>query len=252
MRTATAAPTIVPVLSAGRHRSPRRGACFMEFASYLAGERWSDHPACTHATLAHLARLVNDSTSAEGRARLAPLIPSVIGLTSVDPTLDVLLAVRAASAALPIAAEERQRSQAVALHVALRVLAEGDDDLAEESRRRATDALRAAPAADAWATRFIEQVGRRRRPAMTARQCQDIVTGAVTGIAQACIVDRDDRLVALLTAAISDAQRFAGARRSPSSSGVPVPLGLRHPWETAAGDLGRRDPDPPVLQGRNP
>jgi len=28
----------------------------MEFASYLAGERWSDHPACTHPLLAVLAR----------------------------------------------------------------------------------------------------------------------------------------------------------------------------------------------------
>jgi hypothetical protein len=62
----------------------------MEFASYLAGERWSDHPACTHGTLAHLARLVNDLTSNTARARLTPLIPTVIGLTSDDPLLDVL------------------------------------------------------------------------------------------------------------------------------------------------------------------
>ena len=32
-----AAPDGVPVLSRGKHRSPRRGACFMEFASFLAG-----------------------------------------------------------------------------------------------------------------------------------------------------------------------------------------------------------------------
>ena len=28
----------------------------MEFASFLAGERWSDHPACTHPLLAGVAR----------------------------------------------------------------------------------------------------------------------------------------------------------------------------------------------------
>jgi hypothetical protein len=39
-------PELVPVLSRGKHRNPRRGACFMELASYLAGERWSDQPAC--------------------------------------------------------------------------------------------------------------------------------------------------------------------------------------------------------------
>ncbi|MDX6241462.1 MAG: hypothetical protein QOG10_6286, partial [Kribbellaceae bacterium] len=69
----------VPVLSRGKHRNPRKGACFMEFASYLAGEPWSDHPACTHPLLAGVARDVNDCTTDAGRSRLAPLIPSVIG-----------------------------------------------------------------------------------------------------------------------------------------------------------------------------
>lgn len=54
MRDAMKYTDVMPILSPGRHRSPRRGACFMEFASYLAGEPWSDHPACTHGTLAHL------------------------------------------------------------------------------------------------------------------------------------------------------------------------------------------------------
>ena len=207
MREGMAHPDVMPILSPGRHRSPRRGACFMEFASYLAGERWSDHPACTHGTLAHLARMVNDRTSEAGRARLTPLIPTVVGLTSDDPLLDVLLALRAASAALPIAAEERQRSQAVGVRVALRALAERDHELAAESRELAEAALRAAPAADAWATEFIEKVGPG-RPGMTARQCRHIVTGAVDGIARACDGDPDERLVALLTAAVSDTARF--------------------------------------------
>src|SRR4029077_9468441 len=56
-------PDLVPVLSRGKHRHPRQGACFMELASFVAGERWSDHPACTHPLLASLARLVNDATS---------------------------------------------------------------------------------------------------------------------------------------------------------------------------------------------
>jgi hypothetical protein len=185
----------------------------MEFASYLAGEPWSDHPRCTHGTLAHLARLVNDLTSEAGRARLTPLIPSVVGLTSEDPRLDVLLALRAASAALPIAAEERQRSQAVGVRVAVGVLAERDDEFAAESRELAAAALRAAPAADAWAIQFMEKVGPG-RPGMSVRQCRDIVTGAVDGIARACVGDPDERLVALLTAAVSDTARFVDAPRA--------------------------------------
>jgi hypothetical protein len=64
-------PDLVPVLSRGRHRSPLQGACFMELASYPAGERWSAYPACTHPLLAALARDVNDYTTDAGLARLA-------------------------------------------------------------------------------------------------------------------------------------------------------------------------------------
>jgi len=59
MRPTLTAPELMPVLSRGKHRNPRRGACFMEMVSFLAGERWSDHPACTHPLLAEMARLVN-------------------------------------------------------------------------------------------------------------------------------------------------------------------------------------------------
>ena len=89
MRTVNAGvPDLVPILSRGKHRNPRKGACFMELASYLAGERWSDHPRCTHPLLASVARLVNDLTSDAHRSRLAGLIPCVIGMTSDDPRID--------------------------------------------------------------------------------------------------------------------------------------------------------------------
>jgi hypothetical protein len=225
MRDGKAHPDVMPILSPGRHRSPLRGACFMEFASYLAGERWSDHPACTNGTLAHLARMVNDRTGDAGRAQLTPLIPTVVGLTSDDPLLDVLLAVRAASAALPIAAEERQRSQAVGLRAAIGVLGEQDDELVAELRELAEAALRAAPAADAWAVQFIQKIGPD-RSGMTVRQCRHIVTGAVDGIARACGGDPDERLVAVLTAAVSDAARFVGATREAADVGAKANIPL--------------------------
>src|ERR1700712_339184 len=80
----------LPVLSAGRHRNAKRGACFMEYASYLAGERWSDRPACTHPTLASLARLVNDLSDDSERSKLGILIPSVVGLNGDDPRVTVV------------------------------------------------------------------------------------------------------------------------------------------------------------------
>src|SRR5438045_9530973 len=99
-RNPTQLPASLPLLSRGKHRNPRKGACFMELASVLAGERWSDHPACTHPLLAALARHVNDHTSDAGRERLAGLIPSVIGLTSDDPRVDARIALRCPITAL--------------------------------------------------------------------------------------------------------------------------------------------------------
>ncbi len=100
-------PELVPLLSRGKHRNPRRGACFMELASYLAGERWNDHPACTHPLLAALARDVNDYTSDAGRPRLVGLIPSVIGLTGDDLHIDARIALACARLALPVVAASR-------------------------------------------------------------------------------------------------------------------------------------------------
>lgn len=77
----------VPVLSRGRHASPRDGASFMELASLLAGERWTDRPRCTHPVLAALARAVNELCDPGDRRALAVLVPDVIGLN--DPGPDV-------------------------------------------------------------------------------------------------------------------------------------------------------------------
>ena len=124
MSRETTLPELVPVLSAGRHRNPRKGACFMEMASFLAGERWSDHPSCTHPLLASLARLVNDSLGDADRGRLVTLIPDVVGLTGTDLDLDLAIATRAAAAALPVAPSTRQNVLAVGLLTAQRLAAD--------------------------------------------------------------------------------------------------------------------------------
>jgi hypothetical protein len=113
----------------------------MELASYLAGERWSDHPRCTHPLLAGIARLVNDHTSDHGRYRLAELIPSVIGLTGDDPHIDTLITLRCATIALPVTTADRQQVFAVSVLVCERVLAQLDgrqaDSLSPGERARA-------------------------------------------------------------------------------------------------------------------
>ncbi|HEX6416879.1 MAG TPA: hypothetical protein VFZ77_00225 [Acidimicrobiales bacterium] len=207
-------PELVPQLSRGKHRSPRKGACFMELASYLAGERWSDHPACTHPLLATVARLVNDHTSDAGRSALAPLVPSVIGLTGDDPRLDARLALRAARVALPVAAADRQRVLAVSILAAERALADAEGRPAGSLTRESREVLAGVPHATEWAHRFTREVGASSR-GFRRHAAPNTIRYAVVGIAEACTNDPDRLLRALLAGSIDDCRGLLGRDDAP-------------------------------------
>ena len=205
-------PALLPMLSRGKHRNPRKGACFMEFASLLAGERWSDHPACTHPLLAAVARHVNDHTSDAGRARLAGLIPSVIGLTGDDLHIDARIALGSATMALPVVAADRQRVMAVSVLACDRVLAELDGRPVEDLEAPSRSALAKAPLAAQWASRFAGGA-RAASPSAKAFRRQaapTIVHNAVAGIAQACVPDPDGMLHDLLVQSIAACATWGG------------------------------------------
>ncbi|GGN07917.1 hypothetical protein GCM10009721_39440 [Terrabacter tumescens] len=221
-RRAPFVPDGVPVLSRGRHRSPRKGACFMEMASFLAGERWSDHPSCTHPVLATLARCVNDMLDETHRQRLVTMIPEVVGLNPDDPRVATALVLTAARAALPISAEERQNVMALAILNAEGVLAEQDGrspgQLSEASRK----ALTSSPAAERWARIHLARMGFNAaavRPPMAAK----VVALAVDGIARACVDDPEDRLVTLLRDGIDVVAAFAPLAPTPVAWVSPEP-----------------------------
>jgi hypothetical protein len=196
-------PDFVPVLSRGKHWHPRRGACFMEFASYLAGERWSDHPSCTHPLLAHLARLINDYTSDAGRCRLIGLVPSVVGLTSDDVRVDLRIALRAASTALPVVAEERQRSMAMTMLIVNRLLAGLDGRAPDHLEDSSAQILAQAPLAARWAHNNVTAMPVSLR-SFRRRGARAAVLYAVHGIAKSCSPDPDGLLRDLLSSAIDD------------------------------------------------
>ncbi|MCS5718898.1 hypothetical protein N1027_12205 [Herbiconiux sp. CPCC 205763] len=248
--TATLQPDIMPVLSAGRHRSPRSGACFMEFASFLAGERWSDHPSCTHAGLAHMARAVNDLTSNEGRSALAPLIPSVIGLTTDDPRLDLIIAVTAASAAIPIASIDRQHALAVGALVCQDALERAGGSAPIDVDGPLREALDAAPEAEAWARRFLDRNVRWRRAEISARQTHVTIAMSVDGVRSACAPFPDERLYALLESTIALSAEFVAreqeqagtAEAAASSPAAPFTASappVSEPTARAQGDFSR-------------
>lgn len=200
-------PEMMPVLSPGSHRSPRKGGCFMELASYLAGERWSDHPPCTHPLLAALARDVNDQVGDKARQELAPLIPDVIGLNGDDPRAYARIALHAASTSLPIASAERQGVMAVSVLRCERVLNELEGRSLEYVSPHTLYVLAQVPDATKWARKF-SQMGWGGARSFSRRSAPAIVHSAVVGIANACVEDSDAILVKLLRDTIVECREW--------------------------------------------
>lgn len=208
------APDSMPILSRGRHRTPRRGACFMELASYLAGERWSDHPPCTHPLLADLARRVNDLSSDAGRRALAPLIPSVIGRLGGGPEVDARIAWRCATTALPVVSAERQQLLALAVLTSAELL---DDPRLEAAT---AEALAHVPETARRARLAIDRTAAHRSLAAFSRYGAPVaVRTAALGLAEACAPDVDGLLRGLLIVGIAE----CGGARTPAAPTTAAP-----------------------------
>ena len=199
-------PDGLPVLSRGKHRSPRKGACFMEMASVLAGEPWSDRPRCTHPLVAQLARLVNDHTTDAGRARLVPMIPEVIGVHGVGFEWEVGVVAAVGCRAVYDAPQEAQHALAAGL---IRCQELSDDAADQEA---IAEALEMVPEAASWARGFIHVAPPHKPRSFQRHSAPAVLLRAVRGTAQAAIVDPDEHLHALLRTGLDAAHR---ARVSP-------------------------------------
>lgn len=206
---ATTAPDMLPLLARGRHRNPRRGACFMELASYLAGERWSDAPRCTDPSLAALARMINDVTSDAARPVLAPLVPAVVGIRDLPRTFAGDLALLAVAHTIRDVAVVHQRALAVGT---LRLLADPRATASPELRARVAAALADVPDADRWARRFLGRV----MPVAHYSPANALLEVSVQALATACVPDADDRLRTLLADGVELARSTAKAGAPPA------------------------------------
>ena len=142
-------PDFMPVLSAGAHDNPKEGACVMEMVSFLAGEDWSDRPACTHPVLAEMARSVNDRLPDDERQKILPLMGRLFGTaeTGTDRERHVLRVRLAAWCARQVLDLAPDRGVALAAVVAAEGWCDGLVTAAE--CRAAADAANAANAANA-------------------------------------------------------------------------------------------------------
>lgn len=214
---------ILPLLERGAHHTPRLGACFMELASYLAGERWSDAPARTDVGLAQLARLVNDLTSDEARPLLAPMIPEVVGLIDLGEEFPEEVALIAAIRALPVASEELAKE--ITLN-AMRIVGDAGDyhvntrgDWKELARERIENA-----SVYNWAhTRAQRRIAAAREVVVGSSVATNLTMLSARALAES--ENADEQLHDLLRAGIDWALEVLGR------SGEPAPVLTADQWE---------------------
>jgi hypothetical protein len=130
-------------------------------------------------------------------------------LTGDDVRVDLRIALRAALCALPVVAEQRQRSMAVTILAVNRLLTELEGRPAGHVEEHSRRILEQVPLAARWAVEasgeFPISLRRFRRSGAPAA-----VLYAVDGIAKACVPDPDELLRELLACAIADVTAIVG------------------------------------------
>lgn len=194
MGTVSPVPGSLPLLDSGSHLDETDGACLMEFASVLAGERFSDRPHCSDPVLADLVRAVNDEMSTDGRQQLAMTAPIIIGLVGDDR---IAPAVVAAAADVALTRTPPSRWSAWRLR-------------GQERRARARLARESPPEPSSPGS-ALRRLGRRTVSVLYARgPANHAVSRAVSALASAPHPERDRALGAALTAALRAALLLDG------------------------------------------
>jgi hypothetical protein len=150
-------PESLPVISGGKHKSPKEGACVMEYISLLAGEEWTDYPKCTHSSLARLAQRANDTLPQSRRHEMFSRVNRLfgtgsVGVEEIDKAVSVAMAkfyaANAADAAT-FAADAATFAADAATDAAYAADAATDAADAADAATFAADAADAADAANA-------------------------------------------------------------------------------------------------------
>jgi hypothetical protein len=193
----------MPVLTRGKHRKPRHGACLMEYVSVLAGEAFTDAPRCTDPTLAAIARAVNDYSGDEQRQRLAILASDLTTAGPLELTQRHDLARRCLLTAIPYSVGDRRRVLVVGLLGLERAAAGGTSGFSRDVV--SLDSEFALLGCD---TAVREAIGRLEALPVALDQHRDRGIAAAIELAVATIAeeasDADDVLYELLVACLDD------------------------------------------------
>jgi len=177
---------MIELLGRGVHANPRRGCNVLEYASVLAGERWSSRPRSVHPALADVAGMVNDQMTDDNRQLLTPLAPWLLDTSTAGPRAWPAITGACIRAALAWVSEPGRSRLNADLDTTRNWLAEAD---------RSSDGRRRPP----WVAR------RERRRARHA-----ICTALLTVAASADQDDADARLCQVLLDCVNECRRLAG------------------------------------------
>jgi len=154
--------TTLPPLAYGSHAPDDGRACLMEAVAYVAGEPWSDRPACACPVIAAFARGLNDAMPDGLRdTLLRPLIPAIMGTRST-PDVEQRRAYIAADYAVRCAAPTALRAAGLPMQAdtltALPPIIDANTALTAAAAARAAAAADAAAYAAAYAADYAAAV----------------------------------------------------------------------------------------------
>lgn len=168
-------------LTAGQHTSALDGACLLEAVAYVAGEPWSDEPACACPVLAGLLRGWNDALHPAQRQTLKRYMARLVGSRGTDEQTDERTAiVRAHSTAAGV--------QAIYRSVARLVVDDGTDADLDVLEAQAVGQRRVNRRTLAALHALVEEL-----LAVTERPAPTVVTPTVTAAAPAPLRRRRPR-----------------------------------------------------------
>jgi hypothetical protein len=157
-------------LCRGKHSSPAQGVCVMELASMLAGEPFSDRPACVDPVIGGFLRAYNDTVDRDRRQDLYAVAARVVG-TAAGEDVEQARAARCIAFAEAHrrrprwAGNRRRRPLALAAHLGK----DGPGVLAVRSLGRIDDARHAAALSLVDELIALQDTGLTRKPTSEPR-----------------------------------------------------------------------------------
>ena len=215
-------------LGHGSHKPPNNGlveACVMEAVAYVAGEPWSDHPACASPVITLFLIGLNDRLGDGDRQKLKPYITRLVGTNTGNPadetTRRYMLLDWVAHEALPGLLRRAELPEiAEEMEALVSVTDEASAGAARDAFRSARDAT--WPKRQAWRAEIRRRVGEelKKRNAAAAAVAAAAAAAAADAVAAAVAVADAVAVAVAAVAAAAAADAAVAAAAAAAAAAV--------------------------------